>query len=387
MGNPSLDYLELLSDIRDAPIDYVLDQHRTFWHQKIGDYKREFEQPVFNAYHLGTIPSKIELSLINTWFIDPKINLQRVGLYADVIVFDDILGHILEKIQFSSTEELQSISQQAQNAIKMLYSLKGWVKEKIVKILPTERILKKIYKKEYFEKLIESSEIESTGNLPDIIRNKLNAKQKEVLSDSAGHKLIYKTNKALLLKELLDFVPSADDTFYDILCTKLNWNYRNLKDSRNLYILKKIRQKYLCKSSDAVLEIRKQDNLFKLRKFFREQINAYFGEDIASSSIQENIDEFSRVLSDQIKEADAELHTLKRKLGSDVIFDLTTISATVTILTAIDFGSRFAKFIPAAYGIKNIFDSVKSYFRLSNEIKRKPTFILGTKVESKSEEV
>lgn len=385
MGNISFDYIELLSDIRNTPIDNILDQHRMFWHQKIGEFKREFEQPLFNAYHLGIIPSKIELSLIDKWFLDPQINLQRIGLYADVIVFDDILGHILEKIKFASPDGLLLISEQAQNAINTLYSLRRWVKEKIVKILPTEQILKKIYKKEYFLRLSRLSENETTGNLPDIIRNMLNAKQKESLSDSAGHKLIYKTNKALLLKELLDFVPSADDTFYDILCTKLNWNHKNYRDSRNLYVLKKVRQKYLCNSTDVVLEIRKQNKLFNLRKFFREQINAYFGEDIKSSSIEKNIDEFSRALSDQIKEADAELNMLKRKLGSDVIFNLAAISATVTILTAIDFGSHFAKLIPAAYGIKNIIDSIRSYFSLSYEIRRKPTFILGTKLESKNE--
>jgi len=391
MSNLSTEYLELLRELRRAPLTEVLYQHQLFWLKGRNTLNQDLNSKQFTAYHLGTVPRKIPTPLRDNWFLDPQICLQRVALYADIIVFDDLVGHILAKSPHISKESWGIIYDQVQGAIEVLIGLYDWAKAGIVKILPSDLVLSKIYEDYRFPILNALSATQASGELPDVVMNILSNEQRQALSISAGQALIYKVNKALLLKEQFDFTLSADDTFHDIICEALKWNHKELGDISNIYLLKKIRAKYFCNSTDLVFELRKQDKLAGMRKFFREEINGFFGDDIRSRSNQTNIDEFSRVLLDKVKEADSELDILKRKFGSDVVINLALAGTSMLLALAVDYGGNFASWIPQVAGsipaVKagtNIIDALKTYINESSEIKVKPTFILGSQMGKES---
>lgn len=320
--------------------------------------------------------------------MEPQICLQRVGLYAEVIVFDDIVGHILAKSSHIPREYWHVVSRQVQEAIGVLTALREWVKVGIVKILPSDAVLSRMHQDARFPMLNAVSSVQASGDLPEVIMKILSSEQRKALSTSAGHTLIYKANKAFLLKEQLDFTLSADDTFYDIVCETLKWNRSELGDISNIYLLKKIRTQYLCNSADLVFELRKRGDLSSMRRFFREQIEEFFGDDIRVRSNQASIDGFSRALRDRIEEANAELAVLKRKFGSEVITNLALGGASMLLALTIDFGANFASWIPkligsvpAVHAGENILEAIKGYIVESTEIKTKPTFILGSQME------
>jgi hypothetical protein len=390
MENLSSEYIKLLVDFKKAPIEDVLYHHQLFWINRVDDARKELNQNQFSAYHLGIIPSKINKSLEDNWYLDPQISMQRVGLYADVIVIDDILANILEKVLFVENEQNKIIAYQAEAAITTLIQLKKWIDFGIVRILPGKKYLKKIYNEEAITYLDAISREETFGDLPDQLKNLLSPEQLEKLSYSAGHSLNYKINKALLLKEQFDLVPSADDSFFDILGEKLKWNHKVLADTGNLFVIRKVRTKYLCNSPELVFELRKQNKLSDMRTFFREQLNSYFGEDIKSRSDQASIDEFSRMLIDQIHSAESELKNLKRKFGSDLIINLTMGSATMLFALGIDFATNYVSWIPKIIGAipaasagASILNAIRDYMEKRADIRTKPTFILGSQMEKK----
>ena len=388
MTNLSTEYLDFLSELQGAPLQSILYQHQVFWLKREKQFDLEFRGGDDHVYHAGTIPAKITQSLADNWFFEPEVHLQRVGLYADFFVFDDIVGNILTKIPNISKDDYVIVANQVQNAINVMLKLKKWGMSGIVKILPTDYVLRRIFNDDEFKLLNALSLEQSTSDLPEEIKGKLSPEQQQALSISAGQTLIYKVNKVNLLGEKLEFYPSADDTFFDIYCTMRNWDHKVLEDMANVHLLKKIKPKYLCDSPDLVLYLREKDKVSNVRKFLREEAHQFFGNDIQARSQQASVDEFSRRLRDQIEEANAELDVLKMKLRTKLATDLAIAGGSMAIAVGIDFAAGFASWIPQFVGSlpsihagTNILEAIKDYRVNSSEIKNKPAFILGSQME------
>lgn len=489
MTNLSAEYIRFLSELQGAPLSEMLRQHSAFWSLKSNEANNEFDQAGLHAYHLGTIPTESIKNLASEWFFKPEFKLQRIGLYADVIVFDDIVGEILAKSESIPKKYQQMIPEQVRKGITLLQQLSTWAEAGIIKILPCDKVLRKfmdiqrlaipfeektswhdflvkihqllatrydeeelrtlcfylevdydnllgegkankarelikfldrrnlilqlvkigkrqrpdiswglpelpehrqkIYRDRIFASLDRASAEQSSGELPYTIIEKLSTEQREALSIGAGHVLNHKINKALLLKDQFDLVPCPDDTFFEVLGEKLKWDHRVLGDTGNLYILKKIRPKYLCDSPELVFELRKQDQLWRVRKFFRENFaRAVVGNGVQSLLSQAVIDELSRDLADSIREADSELDILRRKLSTKASDDLIA-SGELVLSPAIDQGHSFASWIPSlisslspAQVNSSILETIKDHIASNTEIQARFTPILGCQKES-----
>jgi hypothetical protein len=386
MADLSTEYLEFLSELQGAPLKNVIYQHQAFWMRNAAVLRHELtklkELNGVIAYHAGTVPIKGDLAS------DPETGLKRVGLYADALVFDDIVGNILAKLPNIPKEYYNIVSDQTQTAIATLSLLKKWTRDGIVKILPSDKVLRQIYGDQAFQLLSAVSLEQAAGDLPGIIKNILSPEQRKALSTSAGQALIYKVNKAQFLKEKLDLLPSADDTFFDVYCEVKKWDHTVLEDIANIHVIKKVKQKYLCDSAELVFFLREKDCLAGMRKFFREQIKQFRGDDIRKLRSQESIDEFSRELKDKIEEGNAELEGLKRKLRSEISANLTLAGGMLALAFCIDSAGNFAAWIPQLVGSlpsvhagQSILEAIKNYVINSAEIKTKPTFILGSQLE------
>jgi hypothetical protein len=326
--------------------------------------------------------------MTDDWLFGPELHLQRVGLYVNAFVFDDIVGNILAKIPNISKQNYTIVSNQVQNAISNIVKLKKWVMSGIVKILPTDYVLRRIFNDAEF-KLLENLSLEqSTSDRPEKIKSMLSPDQQETLSISAGQSLLYKVNKVDLLSERLAFCPSADDAFFNIYCEMRNWDHKVLEDMANVHLVKKIRPNYLCNSPDFVLYLREEDKVSSIRNFLREEARKFFGDDIQARSQQASVDEFSRKLKDKIDEANAEFDILKRKLSTKIATDLVIAGGSMAIAMGIDFAAGIASWIPQFVGSlpsihagTSILEAIKEYTVNSIEIKRKPAFILGSQME------
>ena len=391
----SVEYLELLREHRDAPAEELVYQHQLFWVRHRNSWIGDLEDRSLNAYHLGILPSRVGPSDVAGWHLDPQIGLQRTGLYADSIVFDDLVGQVLGKWPHVPVDQRQALVGPNRGAISTLLALRELVVMGVAKILPSDQFLRaeRAYPESSHSLPVELSAldhlslVESLGTLPDEIRQMLSPDQRDALTGLAGHVLNYKINKALLLKERLDLVPEAEDGFYDIFCATLNWNHRILEDTSNLYLLRKIKPRYLCTSLEVLQDLRERDSVAEVRRFLRGQAHAFFGDDVEARSGQQQIDEFSRALTEQMAAADAELTSLRRKLKTELVFNAGQSGLSVAITIGVDYGANLASWIPQFIGAMpvmkagtSIINAIKEYIYGRGELRAKPAFLLGSQL-------
>ena len=94
-----------------------------------------------------------------------------------------------------------------------------------------------------------------------------------------------------------------------------------------------------------------------------------------------------RALVEHMAEADAELTSLRKKLRSELVYNVGLTGLSVALTIGIDFGASLASWIPKFVGAMpamhagtNILDAIKDYIQSRREVHTKRAFLLGSKM-------
>lgn len=385
--NLSSEYLDLLFQHKKhkTPVEEIVQSHREFWRRYNDQIRHDLTYSYRSAYHLAASPPDPSKT---TWFLEPAVKLQRIALYSEVIIFDDFVGNVIDKIPSLPKDAFTQIEGEIWHAINLLLPLRKWIDNQIVKILPSNSVLSVICQPGTFSALEKLSLEEVSGNLSDRLAKYLSRSDFESLSFAAGHIVNYKLDKADILAQEFDFTTSPDDKLYWCLGEKLEWNTADLRDPTCHYLLKQIPTRYLCDSDELAFQIRLDGNLSEIRNFLGKKMMQFFQDDPKVVFQSQRVKEFSKDLAEEIKNTHDELKKLKRKYGSEAIIDLTLGSLSFALGVGVNYAASYASWLPSLASLSGLIPAgavgastikaIKDYVIKKKEIRAKPAFILGS---------
>lgn len=347
-----IEYISLLKDLfwidpykgtyRCSDFNTVRREHQSFWEHHVDEYLGGFQNLGFTTFHSGTLTSdQVQIDaaayLQGEYYFNPDRVFCKQALYSDAILISDYvsdhIGYVIrncyKQLYYDSEEGMFIFGDRVEPDTKQvaglclsaheLLDLEQWIKEGVIKLLPSADFLAKRYSKEYaeVERFVElhRSDVIFTQAFDHAKSAYKGPPVAELYYPSTG---LFMLGETLFLQERFKIIPVYSPAMITLLTACKEVQTRILPECDIFDAFYRFESHYLANLSyDQLFRIRAEGYLENVRIFLREQYRKVLSLVGDNSDRQRVLDQFHILLQDHLQSAEKEWEKIRRDLSKD----------------------------------------------------------------------